>query len=1218
MEHKKYHFEKLTPVNDIDISVYEEAIDYIFDNEDITNVAISGSYSAGKSSVIDTYKEKHKTYKFMHVSLAHFESLDKEEDEIKESVLEGKIINQLIHQIPVEKIPQTNFRVKKNVGEKSIRLITLVLSLLIGSVVFLTLSNEISSFVGGLPDNIIKSILGVFTGKCAVIVASFTLVVCGVICIYSVVKIQQNKNIFHKVSVQGNTIEIFEKQDESYFDKYLNEVLYLFEQVDADVIVFEDMDRFNGNNIFERLREVNNLTNTKKRAMAENGNENLRYKPLRFFYLLRDDIFLTKDRTKFFDYIIPIVPVLDGSNSYEQFIKHLKKGNIFERFEASFLQRLSLYIDDMRVLKNVYNEFTIYVNRIDNTDLNWNKMLAIIVYKNLFPRDFSHLQLGKGYVHELFEQKDKFRREVIKELEIDKQQILEHIDRINNEILNDTQELHDAYEAKYEKLPRNYRGLTQEGQNRKDELENEKILRKKAIEDRANGKLPNYEKEVADIEHEIVLVKTKLLAELITRENTDTVFMISSIDPIGQEQNYNEIKSSDYFELLKFLIRYGYIDETYCDYMTYFYEESLSANDKTFLRRITDKRGADFEYSLKDAQKVIASPVLRVVDFYEEETLNFDLLRGILDNQGLPMCQKYLTAIIKQLKDENKIDFVSKYYASDKFINTFIIKINEQWPEFFSYVVRNKKMTGEQIRTYSLDTLCLSDGLVISKVNFDNILRNYISEQTDYLNIHNIDIDDVISKFDILQVSFKEIDYEKANKELFDKVYEHDFYDLTFTNIELMLKSQYGVTNSYDIKHKNYTIIKTIVDSPLSKYVDVNLQSYIEEIVANCEEKIEDAESDVLSILNNNSVNEEIKEKYIASLHSTIDDITRVDNQGLWKILMASGIVKMSVSNVVCYFQKYGLDDELIKFINGMNLNADYTSVQEEFGMEVAEKFFDSVATNNEIETAKYQKILIDMGYCFDTYDAKEIEDEKINVLIDNGIIEMNEMGLDFIRNKYEGHCMHFIEQNINEYIEIQTEDIFDYDEAVKVLEFNCDEELKMKLLAFTSRPISVLGKEFSNQVIGYVLEHNFDCDEAEYLYQHYSQYHESVQIVILKIAVEDINSIINDGVLLDDNLLSDILTKSKLSQTIKIKVWTKSIPNLNEETCKKHFDEMGVSELKGIFTKRNTTTRSYAKTEEVTLILSALKENSWIYDYSETDEQDSYIVTKYPPKNDK
>ncbi|MBD5160793.1 MAG: hypothetical protein HDT14_01985 [Oscillibacter sp.] len=34
-----------------------------------------------------------------------------------------------------------------------------------------------------------------------------------------------------------------------------------------------------------------------------------KYTPLRFFYLLRDDIFDTKDRTKFFDYIVPVVPV---------------------------------------------------------------------------------------------------------------------------------------------------------------------------------------------------------------------------------------------------------------------------------------------------------------------------------------------------------------------------------------------------------------------------------------------------------------------------------------------------------------------------------------------------------------------------------------------------------------------------------------------------------------------------------------------------------------------------------------------------------------------------------------------------------------------------------------------------------------------------------------------------------------------------------------------
>lgn len=80
--------------------------------------------------------------------------------------------------------------------------------------------------------------------------------------------------------------------------------------------------------------------------------------------------------------------------------------------------------------------------------------------------------------------------------------------------------------------------------------------------------------------------------------------------------------------------------------------------------------------------------------------------------------------------------------------------------------------------------------------------------EDNYLNLQGVHVDDMISKFDALQVSFQTINYEKSNKELFDKVYENNLYDLTFKNIELMLRSQYKVKSSYDIKHKNYTIIR--------------------------------------------------------------------------------------------------------------------------------------------------------------------------------------------------------------------------------------------------------------------------------------------------------------------------------------------------------------------------------------------------------------------------
>ena len=52
-------FQKLTPIDDARIDGYDEALEYVFDHDDIRNVAVSGSYSAGKSSILETYKKKH-------------------------------------------------------------------------------------------------------------------------------------------------------------------------------------------------------------------------------------------------------------------------------------------------------------------------------------------------------------------------------------------------------------------------------------------------------------------------------------------------------------------------------------------------------------------------------------------------------------------------------------------------------------------------------------------------------------------------------------------------------------------------------------------------------------------------------------------------------------------------------------------------------------------------------------------------------------------------------------------------------------------------------------------------------------------------------------------------------------------------------------------------------------------------------------------------------
>lgn len=1232
MTQKYYNFEKLTPDKDADISVYEEAIEFVFDNSDVTNIAISGAYGAGKSSVIESYEKKHDDKNFLHISLAHFEPTERNEseDSVKETTLEGKILNQLIHQIPVDRIPQTNFRVKKDVGRRNIIIITILLYVLLGSITFISMSNKIQNWVDALCDGRLKSLLAIFTNDFTVFFAAIALAGSAFICIYNAVKIQKNKNLFHKVTVQGNTIEIFENKDESYFDKYLNEVLYLFEQVEADVIVFEDMDRFNSNVIFERLREVNNLVNVHKYNKFKNKKRHKlinkifrrkekQYKPLRFFYLLRDDVFVTKDRTKFFDYIIPIVPVLDGTNSYDQFIRHLKQGNILEKFDSTFLQRLALYIDDMRVLKNVYNEFLVYMYRLNNTDLNWNKMLAIIVYKNIFPRDFCNLQLGKGYVHELFEQKENLSKETIGKLEEEKQLIQEKITYINKENLTDVQELNDAYEAKYNRLPRDswYNQLTQEGRKEKDKLEKEKEKRIEVIDNRNKGMMTELEVKLQDIEQRISATKTKLLSELITRDNTDSIFMIKSINPIGEENQYNEIKGSDYLELLKFLISNGYIDETYNDYMTYFYEDSLSAHDKMFLRRITDKKGSDYEYSLKDVEKVLSSPVLRVVDFYEEETLNFNLLKGLLVNQENPKYQKYLSALIKQMKDNKDTEFISKFYDSTQFDKTFIIKLNEQWTDFFSYIAVNKILPLKQIRGFSLDSLCLLDENKIQDINVEGCLTDYISNQSDYLNIQNPDVAKIISQFCILGVKLKKIEIDTANKDLIVGVYENNLYELTFENIKLMIKSMYGEYDSYNIEHRNYTVIQGKSESPLAKYIAENINRYANEYLKNCNGYIEDSEDVAIKFINDENVLGDIQEKYVNVLKTVISDISVIQNKKLWNEMLDKRIIKKTVPNIIHYYTEYCCDSQLIKFINECDAGMDYSHIENEFGGEIARQFFDSVAVNNEIKTSRYQEILCNMGYGYDVYDAYDISDDKMEVLIKKDVIEMNNVGLEYIRNHYKKYTALYIDENIEAYLRIITSDNFSYEEALHILGMEIGDREKIDLLGLTTEPISVVGKGYSSSLIKYILDNNFDEHDENELYQHFSEYEEVIQSSIYRVAKSRIANIIdNSTIVLDDNLLSKLLTMSKCSMDDKIQLWAKALPNLTEETCKKHFDELGFPELKGIFTKRNNYTKTYEDNSFIRDILYVLKKNTWIFDYYKKSDDEGYVVVKNPIKD--
>jgi hypothetical protein len=1197
-------------VDNVDLKVYEKAIDYVFDNNDIKNVAISGAYGSGKSSILASYKKKHGNLKFLHISLAHFEASDGPDDEIKtvvkgeneniikELVLEGKILNQLMHQISPNDIPQTNFRVKQKVAQSEIwvKTLTVILSLL--SFLHFKFFDKWSNFVNLFSKEKIYPILLPLIDPYSRLISSLVIIFAIGAFVYSIINIQKNKNLFRRISVQGNEIEIFEKSDESYFDKYLNEVLYLFENANVDVIVFEDMDRFNASRIFERLHEVNTLVNNQLR---KNNNS-----VLRFFYLLRDDIFVSKDRTKFFDYIIPVVPVVDSSNSYNKLISFVKESGIINKFDKSFLKGLSLYIDEMRILKNIYNEFIIYYNQLNTTELNCNKMLAIIAYKNLFPRDFSELQLNKGFVFTLFEKKEEFIREATEQIKALISVKKAEIANVKKENLESIKELDDIYELMNSRLPSQYTQRMSESTKVQQWHQTIYPKRKSAIEVKLKNGLFVLEQELSDLEYELSIMYSKKLHEIITRDNVDIIFKINAISELGNEKSFDDIKESDSFALLKYLIWQGYIDENYPDYMTYFYDNSLSRTDKIFLRSVTDKKAKEYTYEIQNPQMIL--DMLSLADFDQIEILNFDLLQHLLKTSNN---NSFLVRFLLQLKNTKNFKFIGAYLNSKKEMAAYVKNLNQYWPEMLHSLIQDNKLSQKQLKLYSLYTLYYCEDDIINAVNIENCLTCYISENASYMEIMDPDVEKIIYCFDLLKVQFISIDYESADKNLFNGVYKSSNYEINADNLTLILEKVYEVEDLKDIAHKNYTLVLSQPDSALAHYVNKNISEYIKVVLTMCNGAITDDENIALIILNHSDITSEQKHAYIHVLKTNISLLNKVEDKTLWEKLINQSIINYSEINIAEYFcNKGALDSAVIDFINNSEKVLNFSIIKSDFGEDFANEFFDAIIICNELSTIKYIQILSSLGYFYDEFNVLGVDDDKLRALIDEDIIRMTPKTLIFIRENYINQLLYFIEKSLRIYVEIMTTELFLEDELLQILSLDVDDDIKVDLLKFTSKPLSLSGNNYSVAVQVQILSNNFDPSDLPILIFKYEETDTLIQPIVYELSVKYIMQIINTPHNISDKLLRELISGSELLESNKINLFISILPKINKDVCKDYFKLLGLYEYLKIFELRSRP--KFLKNSTNEMLLIALKNRGWIYDFEvDADKVEFYKIVR-------
>ena len=141
--------------------------------------------------------------------------------------------------------------------------------------------------------------------------------------------------------------------------------------------------------------------------------------------MIRDDIFSKYERTKFFDFIVPIVPVLTKDNAAGFIISQMP--SLEKDLGRDYIDDISIFLSDLRMLKNCENEYRVYKasnekilelhnNNQSLTQSTNQQIFSLILYKNLYPKDFQKLLQHEGLLYYCLNESKKDYHEVLEEL----------------------------------------------------------------------------------------------------------------------------------------------------------------------------------------------------------------------------------------------------------------------------------------------------------------------------------------------------------------------------------------------------------------------------------------------------------------------------------------------------------------------------------------------------------------------------------------------------------------------------------------------------------------------------------------------------------------------------------------------------------------------------------------------------------------------------------
>lgn len=1098
----------LTKKEDIEkIQPYLDKLNETIHTKGISNIALTGGYGSGKSTVIKTFQHLNTQYKYLNISLASFnKKKDDEDDKVTpidkktqkeelERLLEVSILQQIFYHVKPKEIPESRFKRIINIPNWKIWLITICFIIWVICSVLLLKYDYLDKVN---PHNWIKEndldLLSLI-----IIVISFSGL--GILS-KLIINLFRNSKI-NKVNIKGE-LELGDNVNKSVFNEHLEEILYFFERTKFNVVIIEDLDRFDSTDIFTKLREINILLNNSKLINRE----------INFVYAVGDDLFGDKkERVKFFEYIIPVIPFINSSNANEQLRTLIKESGLDENiFTKEFISDVTTFIDDidMRLLTNIFHEFVIYRKTLKPEFIKKNdELFAMITYKNIDPKDFTLLNRKEGKLYELINNKKTYVKESISKIDEKIQSKSSEIKKIEKETITDIKELRSIYVSRVLfKLPNN---AVLENSSLKRLVEDdgfENILNEDIKYNTYNNYNGYYFTQVSnqqlkysfsDIEKDInpdytyeervKLVESKHNNEidLLKNEIEKLRKKKSEIENQDLKQIFNEVDVNQYLDdfsnnnLLRNLILNGYINENYNDYISLFHEVSITKEDFVFERNVKSGYAKEFNYKLSDKIENLIDKIDERY-FEREAILNFDLL-DYLGNNYNKYSNKY-DSIIRLLSNEKEksVQFIDEYIKDEQRpLVIFIEKLVENWKGFWEFIYYKSTYEEETIYNYLRIIITYASKETITNNQHNKALYEAISTNSKFLSlIEEKEGKNYFGKISyiIKQLNIKfdslEVPDEKTNS-LFDYVYNNNHYEINEDNISLMIKEYGKTTTDEQLKTSNYTTILSSSFEPIKNYIHSEINTYVNNVFLKIPENISETEDSLILLLNNTDLKENLKIKIIQKVETKITDLKKIKELEIKTQLLINNKVVPKWNNVIDYYttSENTINDNLIKFLNFENV---YLELSEEKMIFKSESFnYASFRENlllcNEISSESYRNIFKSSIYTRDVLSFENLDEDKITYLIDK-ILTTTKSNYDLLREYFPNNHISLIEKDFPKFIGNINDFETDEEDILLLLKSNkISIDNKFKYISLLEEKIIVDNTEISKVVVEIILQ---------------------------------------------------------------------------------------------------------------------------------------------------